>query len=56
MRSGVCRARRLSGFAYTKFSAVLKARGAGVALVPANPVFASMIGRLKYSPGRAMSA
>ena len=54
---GAAHARRLSGFAYAKFFQILQARCGrdGVELVKVNPAFTSVIGRMKYARGRAMS-
>jgi len=54
---GPAHARRLSSFAYAKFFQVLQARCErdGVNLAKVNPAYTSVIGRMKYARGRAMS-
>lgn len=55
---GVRHASRLSGFAYARFYAMLSARceRLGIELKAVNPAYTSVIGKMKYAPGRAMSA
>lgn len=50
-------ARRLSGFAYKLFFEMLEARCGrdGIDLRAVNPAFTSVIGRMKYAVGRAMT-
>ena len=54
---GKAHARRLSGFAYARFHAVLSARCArdGIGFVEVDPAFTSVIGRVRYARCRAMS-
>jgi IS605 OrfB family transposase len=54
---GADHARRLSGFAYSKFRQMIQARCArdGVELVQVDPAYTSQIGRRKYACWRAMS-
>ena len=55
---GAAHALRLSGWAYAKFFAMLEARCAreGIDFHQVNPAYTSVIGRMKYARGRAMSA
>jgi IS605 OrfB family transposase len=54
---GKAHARRLSGWSYAKFFALLNARCKrdGIDLAQVNPAFTSVIGKTKYATGRAMS-
>ena len=54
---GPSHARRLSSFAYARFAQMLKARCArdGVEVIEVDHAFTSVIGRLKYAKGHALS-
>jgi IS605 OrfB family transposase len=54
---GAAHARRLGGWAYSRFFQVLEARckREGIDLCQVNPAFTSVIGRMKYAKCRAMT-